>query len=97
MRKNCDSCKHDEFGEKYCDDCVSSKGNAPSKWEPADYYEPDTNADRIRSMSDEELADFLTEEKWKCDNYRVCRECPRYIGDCCLPLDEWLQQPAEEK
>jgi hypothetical protein len=56
-----------------------------------------TNADRIRAMSDEELADFLTEEKWKCVNYRVCRECPRYIGDCCLPLDEWLKQTVEEK
>lgn len=54
-----------------------------------------TNADRIRAMSDEELVQFLTEEKWKCDNYRVCRECPRYVGDCCLPLDEWLKQPAE--
>ena len=30
-----------------------------------------TNADRIRAMSDEELANFLDEEKWKCDNYRV--------------------------
>ena len=36
-----------------------------------------TNADRIRAMSDEELAEFLTEEKWKCDNWRVCKECPR--------------------
>jgi len=57
---------------------------------------PMTNADRIWAMSVEELADFLTEEKWRCDNYRVCRECPRYIGDCCLPLGEWLQQPVEE-
>ena len=56
---------------------------------------PKTNADRIRAMTDEELADFLTEEKWKCDNYRVCKECPRYIGECCLPLDELLKQPAE--
>ena len=55
-----------------------------------------TNADRIRSMTDEELADLLMNEMWKCDKYAVCRECPRYIGECCLPIDEWLQQPCEE-
>ena len=79
------------------------------KTDSADHYEaaqafarrlighakPMTNEDRLRAMSDEELADFLRKESWKCDNYKVCRECPRYIGDCCLPLDEWLQQPAE--
>ncbi len=56
-----------------------------------------TNADCIRAMRDEELAVFLAEGKWKCENYRVCQECPRYIGDCCLPLEEWLKQPVEEQ
>ena len=64
-----------------------------------EYFEiveaPQTNADRIRSMSDEELADFLSKEIWRCDCYKVCKECPRWIGNCCLPLDEWLQQPTE--
>lgn len=46
---------------------------------------------------DDELEDFLTAEKWLCDNYRDCRDCPRYNGDCFLPLDEWLKQPAEEQ
>ena len=59
-------------------------------------HQTPSNADRIRAMSDEELADFITEAKWECRNYRECKECPRYIGDCCLPLDEWLKQPAEE-
>lgn len=54
-----------------------------------------TNADRIRAMSDEELADFLTKENWICDKYAVCKKCPRYIADCCLPIGEWLQAPAE--
>lgn len=61
-----------------------------------DHAKPQTQADRIRAMSDEELADFLAEEKWKCVSYRVCKECSRYIGDCCQTLDEWLKQPAEE-
>ena len=39
-----------------------------------------TNADRIRSMSDEELAEFLID----------------LADDGNLRIREWLQQPAEE-
>ena len=46
--------------------------------------EPMTNADRIRSMSDEELAKFLFQvgynHRWGLKEYAL----------------EWLQQPAEE-
>ena len=90
----CKQCK--EF-EK-CKDDAFINGAKFDPNESAKYctgFEPITNADRIRAMSDEALVQFLTEEKWNCDNYRVCRECPRYVGDCCLPLDEWLKQPAE--
>lgn len=62
-----------------------------------------TNADRIRSMSDEELADFI------CSNFE-CKFCPiSHIEDIWLEavcdaqhgheiekLVEWLQQPAKE-
>ena len=54
----------------------------------------ETNADRIRSMTDEELCKFLGEYKF-CD---ICEEgCDRctYNGDCDKRLLEWLQQPAE--
>lgn len=53
---------------------------------------PQTNADRIRSMTDEELAKFF------------CGRLDCYGGDCpgkhlCRPgnngLVEWLKQPAE--
>ena len=51
-----------------------------------------TNADRIRSMSDEELAKFV-------DGRRVCPpagECPKVFGgDCVDCWLEWLQKPAE--
>lgn len=79
-------CKHKEScGYEVClDDCCP-------EFEAA----VETNADRIRAMSDEELADFLSKEIWRCDCYKVCKECPRWIGNCCLPLDEWLQQPTE--
>ena len=42
--------------------------------------EPMTNADRIRAMSDEELAEFLID----------------LANDGNLRIKEWLQMPAEE-
>ena len=49
---------------------------------------PQTNADRIRSMSDEELDCFLHKVTYGMD------ECPyEYGSEKAL---EWLQQPAEE-
>ena len=48
-----------------------------------------TNADRIRSMSDEELDCFLHKVTYGMD------ECPyEYGSEKAL---EWLQQPAEEE
>lgn len=58
-----------------------------------------TNADRIRAMSDEELAEWLT--------YPVCayagcyKKCPALPENSRAKCDEnilkWLQQPAKEK
>ena len=54
------------------------------------------NADRIRAMSDEELAKFMANPcqcavEPECDGYWECG------NDSCLKhLLEWLQQPAEE-
>ena len=54
-----------------------------------------SNADRIRSMSDEELHEFLYHYGY-CDICEEsCSEC-RYHGDCERRLMDWLQQPAEE-
>ena len=56
-----------------------------------------TNADRIRNMSDEELAQMLAVGRGTFN----CFECPEN-GDeeCSTKCDErcleWLQQPAEE-
>ena len=58
------------------------------------YQKPQTNADRIRAMSDEELAE-------KLGRYLHCGGCP--IRENCkvdeLPCEnvvlEWLKQPAE--
>ena len=54
---------------------------------------PMTNADRIRSMSDEELADFLD----KCEGmgYSDSSVAKDKNGNCVDMLD-WLRQPVEE-
>ena len=56
-----------------------------------------TNADRIRSMTDEELA------LWICDIYDIEEENGKFINGIIIPgyaphdIEEWLQQPAEEE
>ena len=103
MRKDCDTCLHDEFGGKYCDDCYWANKKPPTKWEPAPFWTPDTNADRIRAMSDEELARHLHCIGWDChlcaehrrlDNEPLLRgeKCDENCMGHCL---EWLKQPAE--
>lgn len=67
--------------------------------------QPKTNADRIRAMSDEELAEFLTHI-----NPTNCQDCAFSVGWRCQPDKDdysdfdkckegrkrWLKQPAEE-
>ena len=60
------------------------------------YINVPTNADRIRAMSDYELAQMLAVGKWtftcfKCLEFRD-GECSMKCVERCL---EWLQQPAE--
>ena len=58
--------------------------------------EKPTNADRIRSMSDEELA------LWICGVYDIEEENGKFINGIIIPgyaphdIEEWLQQSAEE-
>ena len=92
MRKDCSSCKHDEFCwmDGYCDDCLA--GNPPTRWEAADHYEPDTNADRIRNMTDEELAQFL----WQFNLEDVAREPEFEYFLTKRGLENWLKSSCEE-
>ena len=56
---------------------------------------PQTKADRIRAMSDEELAEFL----YSCEFCNICEEsCDncRYNGECERRLADWLKHPAED-
>ena len=49
---------------------------------------PQTNADRIRSMTDEELKKFI------CSMFK-CEFCDFELGERCGLLN-WLQMPAED-
>lgn len=74
-------------------------------------FEPITNSDRIRAMSDEELADFFFESPEI--EFTVCEYCEYFgghtsdtpckheMGRCLVPakneaFKKWLKQPAEE-
>ena len=57
---------------------------------------PQTNADRIRAMSDEELAKFIPD--WSYTNACKCDEQP-YVdcnNECEKCVLEWLKQPADQ-
>ena len=63
--------------------------------------QPQTNADRIRAMSDEELMQFLFNE---VSNNTICSFCVPTMrtkckcdGHCKNGILEWLKQPAEVK
>lgn len=58
----------------------------------APFMPPQTNADRIRSMTNEELAEVLVEPH--CDR-RTTAECKSYHGNCQQCVLDWLKQPAE--
>ena len=59
---------------------------------------PQTNADRIRAMSDEELAKAIASKAYTgaCNDFDIS-----YDGNCCHNCEKcdaiikWLQQPAE--
>ena len=64
-------------------------------------YIPMTNSDRIRYMSDEELAAFLERVHVDpcsacCDNLYWCRRNNAPEPVCKNHFLKWLQQPAEE-
>ena len=57
-------------------------------------YIPMTNADRIRAMSDEELAWELM--VWRCEAVSKHHGVESKYPDTQQTILKWLQQPAEE-
>ena len=63
------------------------------------YIPVPTNADRIRSMSDEELAEFLCDFRGCDTDENTCIGCKgeQYCRAGHAGTMEWLKQPAEEE
>lgn len=66
------------YRNEWCKKVVDSPD--PEEARDCNYFREMTNADRIRAMRDEELAEFLID----------------LADDGNLRIRDWLQQPAEE-
>ena len=100
----CRNCKHPRWAEEYpgrpffgwCDEINDSPDMDIER--ECRCFEPATNADRIRRMSDEELAVFLSDFKDCAGDCFVGKGIKDCSGICATSetLGIWLQQPAEE-
>jgi hypothetical protein len=91
MANSCETCKHYEV-EAYNEPCVSCRFrdyDVPTKWENP--FKQKTNADRIRAMSDEELAVIIAQGVGCVFNKPNCQ----HYDDCTPYIKKWLKQPAE--
>ena len=86
------------YRNEWCEKIVDSPD--PEKARDCNYFREMTNADRIRSMPDEELAAFINRIVI-CHHLRNagnCEKCPIHPAKPCDTegIAEWLQKPAEE-
>lgn len=94
----CDNCKYDsKMTDEYpCNECVHGAS-------VKEHFKPMTNADRIRNMSDEELAEFIVmyEVCSRCDysdktNDRCTLENPCVYNLAIAMSLKWLQSEVED-
>lgn len=72
-----------------CDECVYDLSRK-------DRFRPLTNADRIRNMTDEELADFLATYV-QCEGCWLADTCASDLSrNCYDSLLKWLRSTVEE-
>lgn len=86
-------CPTKELCGPYCDDVCFEEGSECDAFNQEVINAPQTNADRIRAMSDEELAKLFEDG---CPDDQHGKNCP---SDPCSCLECWvryLQQSAEE-
>lgn len=108
LENKCGSCDHfRQMGDTAQGECLQNPYGETVVHDPKHPYwivarsrikcrlynaKPHTNADRIRAMSDEELAEFLQDAKFYCQ--RNCEKCLR--GTACISMLQWLKQTAEQ-
>lgn len=103
MYNYCKTCRHDDGDIGFCDKCyynhiLEEKGIPPTEYEAKP--KPQTNADKLRAMSDEELAEWLATVPMSYED--VCpnpipKECNGGDRETCIQcwLD-WLRQEASD-
>lgn len=86
---NCSDCKNN--GTQICSVCCSYQGY-PDRWEA----KPKTNADRIRAMTDEELAEWFGMSERMCpDGFSETIDCDACPEVCTGHWLLWLKQEAD--
>lgn len=101
MAKECENCAYkSEFKSAECGSCVVSYYDGEQQGLPSNFKpKPMTNADRIRAMSDEELAELLSNEVPHdcayCNLVCATFDGDKFAGSCQNAFYRWLQQPAE--
>ena len=84
-KDKCDTCKHEDT-DFDCSSCGMITINGK-----IDLYEPITNADKIRAMSDEELAEMFYGSTTEDDQLCLLGKRP-WLED----IYDWLQSEVEE-
>ena len=90
----CGICKFQNTSrlELPCLECTSNRA--------IDYFKPMTNADRIRNMTDSELAEFLVHTQSTIKNCMIGIEDCKHENtdkDCKDCFLEWLQAEVEDE
>ena len=86
--EKCATCKRSSKADGWvvCANCINNNSRK-------DRYEPMTNADRIRNMTDEELAQLLSTGTFICEGLKdICE----YMPGCEVCRWAWLRSPVEE-
>ena len=81
--KDCNNCKHKNCWEYAdpCDSCTTNMTEEPTNWEPQ------TRADRIRAMTDEELAWWINKHDCHTNLYGY---------DPKEAILDWLKQEVQD-
>ena len=90
MPKNVVCKKCNNLVNGWCEKVIDSPD--PDMQRDCQHFREKTNADHIRSMSDEEMAETFI--KSDCIGCPILYECDPY-GDCKPQILNWLKQPFE--
>ena len=90
MPKNVVCKKCNNLVNDWCEKVIDSPDRDMQR--DCQYFCEKTNADHIRSMSDEEMAETFI--KGDCIGCPILYECDPY-GDCKPQILNWLKQPFE--